>query len=55
MIGPTSVDEAFSVSFQTPGTLQVNGPARLDGQVMASRVIATGSVAIWSEIPTDRQ
>lgn len=50
-LGTTDIGPAVAVSLQTPGTLQVNGPAHLSGRVIASRVIGTGTVAVHSEIP----
>lgn len=51
LLGGTDIDPAVAVSLQTPGTLQVNGSAHLSGQVIAGRVISTGTVAVNSSIP----
>lgn len=51
LLGTTDIDPAVAVSLQTPGTIQVNGPAHLSGQMIAGRVIGTGTVAVHSAIP----
>lgn len=42
LLGTTDVDPQITALIATPGTVQVNGPAQLSGQLIAGRVALTG-------------
>jgi hypothetical protein len=49
LLGTTSIDPLITALVATPGTVQVNGPAQLSGQLIAGRLALTGGVTVHSK------
>lgn len=49
LLGTTDVDPLITAVIATPGTVQINGPAQFNGQLIAGRLVLTGGVTVHSK------